>query len=119
MEKANFEDLKIYQESLDYATLIYRVSQGIPKEEMYGVISQMRRAAMSVPLNLAEGQSRLSKADHVRFLLIAKGSLYEMLAIAEICHRQNYMDLEIKQKIRMMTFSIIKQTQGLINYLKH
>lgn len=74
--KANFEDLRIYQAALEIVDLIYRRTKPFPKEELYGMTSQLRRAATSIPLNIAEGQGRSSPAENKQFLLIARGSIY-------------------------------------------
>lgn len=78
MEPARrFEDLIVWQKAHAYVLNVYRTSAVFPKEEIYGLTSQFRRAAVSVPANLAEGFKKRSKADKARFLNIAEGSLEE------------------------------------------
>lgn len=74
----SYKDLIVWQKAIDFATWIYGMTSGFPKEEIYGIVSQMRRAAVSVPSNIAEGQARRHKAEFVQFLSIAKGSLAEL-----------------------------------------
>ncbi len=76
----DYRELKIWQIGIELAKSIYSLTQnsGFPAEEKFGVISQMRRAAVSVPSNIAEGQARNSTKDFIRFLYISKGSLAEL-----------------------------------------
>src|SRR5260370_8157513 len=75
---SSFQDLRIWQESMDLAVEIYRATSGFPKHETYGLVSQMRRAAVSVPSNIAEGKGHRSDPEFVRFLFHARGSLLEL-----------------------------------------
>jgi four helix bundle protein len=72
-----FEDLVVWQKAHRFVLLVYRLSQGFPKSETYGLSSQFRRAAVSIAANIAEGFRRTGRADKVRFLNIAQGSLEE------------------------------------------
>ena len=117
-EKANFENMRVYQQSLKLVSLIYKVTRGFPKEEAYGLTSQIRRAAVSVCLNIAEGQGRRSTLENKQFSQIAKGSLHEVLAVLEIAHQERYLSNQEKTQIRAEVFSLIRQIQNLINYLK-
>ena len=71
-------DLRVWQESVDLVTDIYRVTSNFPRNEIYGLTSQMRRAAVSVPSNIAEGAARTSNKEFLQFLSIARGSLSEL-----------------------------------------
>jgi|SRR3990170_5670797 len=73
----DFRDLIVWQKAHQFVLSIYRYSEGFPKNEVYGVTSQLRRAAVSVPANIAEGFKKKGKADKARFLNIAQGSLEE------------------------------------------
>jgi four helix bundle protein len=72
-----FEDLIVWQKAHQWVLAIYRYSEGLPKQEMYGLTSQLRRAAVSVPANIAEGFKKRGNADKIRFMNIAQGSLEE------------------------------------------
>ncbi len=85
-----FEDLRVYQDSLLFCNEIYTVSQTFPKSETFGLTDQMRRAAVSITLNIAEGTSR-TKKDFRHFLDIARGSCYECIAILAISKNQKYI----------------------------
>lgn len=82
-------DLLVWQESVALVKLVYRISSSFPKEEQFGLTAQMRRAAVSVPINIAEGAARISRKEFVQFWAIARGSLSELetqIVIAkEIC----------------------------------
>lgn len=71
-------DLDVWQESIQFVTSVHEFTRSFPKEEIYGLTSQLRRAAISVPSNIAEGASRSSTRDYVRFLYMARGSLSEL-----------------------------------------
>jgi four helix bundle protein len=75
---SSFKDLIVWQKSHALALKVYRVSSRYPKTELYGLVSQMRRAAVSVPANIAEGLKRASRLDKARFLNVAQGSLEEL-----------------------------------------
>ncbi len=81
----NFRKLKIYQRAVMLATRVYLITGRLPREEEFGLCSQMRRAAVSVVLNIAEGSGGSSDRELIRFLEMARRSLYELLACAEIC----------------------------------
>lgn len=72
------KDLRVWQESMTLVTQIYKVSEGFPKHEAYGLSSQIRRAAVSIPSNIAEGAGRKGENEFTRFLYIALGSLSEV-----------------------------------------
>src|SRR3989338_3371780 len=79
----NFETLTVYQRSLSFSENIYRITQKWPREHLFGVTDQMRRASVSIPLNIAEGSSR-TKKDFRHFLIIARGSCFECVQIIKI-----------------------------------
>ena len=87
-----FRDLLVWQKSKALVKNIYALSKGFPKEENYGLTSQMRRCAVSVPSNIAEGYGRRSNLDFLRFLRIACGSLYELETQVEIAMDLAYLD---------------------------
>lgn len=80
----SYRDLVVWQKSKDFAVTIYRLTKEFPSEEKFGLVSQMRRAAISIPSNIAEGRGRRSRKDFVQFLYIALGSLSELETQIEI-----------------------------------
>ena len=88
-----FEELRVYQESLLFIDNIYMISQRFPKEEIFGLTNQFRRAAVSISLNIAEGSSRTQK-DFRHFLDLSRGSCYECVAIITIAKNRKYISGE-------------------------
>jgi four helix bundle protein len=107
------KDLKVWQESMTLVTQIYKISEDFPKHEIYGLSSQIRRAAVSIPSNIAEGAGRKGENEFTRFLYIALGSLSELETQLEISHRLGYIkDIEVINNsiyfIRNMLANLIK-----------
>lgn len=92
MSKHNFRKLKVYQRAIEFAVEIYKLSKIFPKEELYGLTSQIRRAATSISLNIAEGSGNNSEKEFRRFLEIALRSDYEVMTCLEIALRLNYCE---------------------------
>lgn len=89
----NFENLRIYQDAIRWVNDIYKLANDWPKTEQFGLTNQLRRAASSIPLNIAEGSSRTSK-DFAHFLSTARGSCFECAAILDIAKNQEYITSE-------------------------
>jgi four helix bundle protein len=87
----NFEKLEVWQKAIDFADLIYTDTRSFPSDERFGLTNQMRRAAVSISSNLAEGSSRHSKTDFARFVEIANGSVFEVVSQAVIAQRQRFL----------------------------
>lgn len=87
MQIRSYKDLLVWQRGMDLSALVYRLSAELPGDERYGLVSQMRRAAVSVPANIAEGHQRKSTKDYLRFLSIASGSLAEVETLIELASR--------------------------------
>ena len=110
-------DLDVWKKSMDFVENIYRISSQFPKEEIYGLTSQIRRAAVSVPSNIAEGASRQGSKEFVQFLYISLGSLSEVETQAMLAKRLNFVnniDIILKEII-----TIKKMLNGLITHLKN
>ena len=84
----NFEKLDVWQEAIQFADLVYALTGDFPEEERFGLTNQMRRAAVSISSNLAEGSSRVSRTDFSRFVEIATGSLFEVVSQTTIALRR-------------------------------
>ena len=89
---------------------IYEVTGKFPRHELYGLVSQLRPAAISVPANIAEGSGRRTIRDYIRFLYQARGSLYELEYLVHISHRLRYLTDEEFQQLR----SSLRQTAGTL-----
>ena len=114
----NFKDLEIWQRGVDLATSVYSVTKAFPKEEMYGLTSQMRRAAVSVPSNIAEGFNRRSNRDYSRFLYIALGSLAEMETQTRIARNLDFMASSAAEALIKEIDEIQRMTRNLIKRLE-
>ena len=91
---ASYRELRAWKKAIDLVTEVYRLCKLLPKEETYGLSDQMRRAVVSIPSNIAEGQARESLNDFIRFLHIAQGSRAELETQLEICVQLNYISRE-------------------------
>ena len=87
----HFEKLEVWQKAIDFADLVYVDTRSFPSDERFGLTNQMRRAAVSISSNLAEGSSRHSKADFARFVEIANGSVFEVVSQAFVAKRQHFL----------------------------
>ena len=87
----NFEKLGVWKKAIDFADLIYSLTRSFPAEERFGLTNQMRRAAVSVPSNIAEGSSRASRVHFAQYLEHAAGSLFEVVTQATIARRQRFV----------------------------
>src|SRR5690242_16757979 len=95
----SYRDLVAWQKAMDLATLIYDVTHGWPREEMYGLTSQIRRAAVSIPSNIAEGQGRASTKEFIHHLSIARGSLLELETQVILSKRLGYIKSEAAENL--------------------
>jgi four helix bundle protein len=86
-----FEKLEIWQKAIEFADMVYSTTKAFPADERFGLTNQMRRAAVSISSNIAEGSGRVSRKDFVRFLEIATGSLYEVVSQAFIGRNQGFL----------------------------
>ncbi len=91
---STFRDLIIWQKSMDLVTTIYNQTKSFPNTEKFGIVSQIRRSAVSIPSNISEGYGRNSNKDFIRFLNISMGSLFEVQTQAEIAYNLEFMDQE-------------------------
>ena len=98
----------------DLTVAIYDRTRSFPREEMYGLTSQLRRAAFSVPANIVEGSSRESKRDYLHFLYIARGSLSETQYFIHLSRRLAYLSLEEADKLHQQTKQVFGCLHGLI-----
>ncbi|MCK4828666.1 four helix bundle protein [bacterium] len=110
--------LDVWNKAIDLTVDIYRLSDRFPKTEIYGLTSQMRRAAVSVPSNTAEGAARQTKKEFINYLHMAQGSLSELDTQLVIANRLQYISVEAFKKIENAIETISKMITGLIKSLK-
>lgn len=110
-----YKDLEVWKEAIDLTIVVYKITDNFPDEEKYGIISQIRRAVVAVPSNIAEGTARMSDKDTMRFLNIAIGSLAELDTQMIIAEKLNYYQDYEKLKLRIdKLFALLR---GFKNYL--
>ncbi len=114
----DYRDLIVWQKAMDLVVSAYRTTAGFPKEELYGLTSQIRRAAVSVPSNIAEGQARNTTRDFLQFLAVAYGSLKELETQMLIAERLGYIDSKCKDVLVNSTTEVARLISGLANSLK-
>ena len=110
----SYKDLIVWQKSMDLVESIYRISELLPSKEQFGLISQMRRAAVSIPSNIAEGYGRHSSGSYAQFLSIARGSLLELETQIELCIRLKYIQQSDSVNILNSIVEISKMLTSLI-----
>jgi four helix bundle protein len=113
----NFEKLDVWKRGIDMANLVYEVTRKFPDAERFGLTSQMRRAAVSVPSNIAEGSSRSSRSDNARFVEIATGSVFELVTQAFIARHQGFLSEEDFQQLYTDAGDQSRMFSGLRAYL--
>jgi four helix bundle protein len=107
----------VWQKAMDLVTAVYQITASFPKEELYGLISQLRRAAVSIPSNIAEGQGRRGKAEFRHFLRQASGALMELETQVMIAERLCYISPESASHVLHGSAEVGRILNGLINSL--
>ena len=115
---SHYKKLIVWQKSMELVLEIYNVIKFFPKYETYGLSDQMRRAVISIPSNIAEGQGRDSKAEFIRFLNIARGSYSELDTQLQICVRLGYVNESDVEKVFKLSNEVGKMLSALIRKLK-
>jgi len=115
---SSFKDLEIWQRSIGLVEEIYRITKSFPQEETYGLSSQLRRAAISIPSNIAEGFARASEKEYKQFLYVSLGSCAEVSTQITIADRLGYLKQEKADVLSDEVKQISKMTMGLIKKLK-
>jgi four helix bundle protein len=109
----NFEKLDVLQKAIDFADLIYNKTRAFPSDERFELTNQLRRAAVSISSNIAEGSSRSSKSDFARFVEIATGSVFEVVSQAFIAQRQSFLSEDQFRKIYTDAEELSRMLSGL------
>lgn len=113
-----FEKLEVWKKAMDFADTVYSATKGFPDYEKFGLSNQMRRAAVSVSANLAEGSSRSSDIDFARFVEISYGSLLETVSESEIARRQGFVTQEQYSDIYNQAEEMGMMLSGLLRKLR-
>lgn len=113
-----FQNFPVYKEIRVFIKQIYELASVLPRQEQFEIASQLRRAAVSILLNLAEGSMKKSDAELNRFIMISAGSIGEIVAILDICLDHDYIGASLHQEYMVKCESIIKQLYGFSRKLK-
>jgi four helix bundle protein len=114
----SYRDLETWQKEIELVEEVYKETRSFPKEEIYGLVSQMRRAAVSVASNIAEGQGRDSTNEFLRHLSIAYGSLCEQQTQMLIGQKLNYLNQQTHERLEDRSASAARLINGLANSLR-
>ncbi|NTW33976.1 MAG: four helix bundle protein [Bacteroidetes bacterium] len=115
--KFDFEDLKVYQKTLDYIDFVYNLTDKFSKHEQYGLISQFQRASQSIALNIGEGYGE-TKPLFIRYARISKGSIRECVVCTTIALRRKYITIDENIESRKRLAEISKMLAGLVSFVK-
>jgi four helix bundle protein len=113
-----FEDLEVYQVAREFRKAMYRVAKRLPEEEKFGLASQVRRAAVSLTNNIAEGHGRFHFLEQIKFMLQARGSLEELLDDLNVCEDEEYLALTEIEKLKQEGWRVHKLINGYIRFLR-
>jgi four helix bundle protein len=116
--KQGYQDLVVWQKAMDLVTAVYRVTRGWPHEEQYGLTSQVRRAAVAIPSNLAEGHGRSGRREFAHHASITYGSLCELETQRLIAERLDYGDAEATESLMNRIADVRRLTSGLLRSLQ-
>jgi four helix bundle protein len=114
----SYKDLEIWKRSVLLTSEIYKITKAFPKDEQYGIISQIRRASVSVPANIAEGWGRESSKSFALFLKTARGSLFELDTLVTIAYQQQYLSLDNKNKLEKEFEEIGRMVNSLLKKIE-
>ena len=118
MHEGGFRELVVWQKSMDFADAVYALTQQFPADERFGLTAQVRRAVVSVPSNIAEGNGRESLKDYLRHLSIAHGSLAEVETQLELAYRQQFVTEEQRLTILEQAHEVGRLLNGLRRSLR-
>jgi four helix bundle protein len=113
-----FEDLEVYQIARGFRKAMYRAAKRLPEEEKFALTSQIRRAAVSLTNNIAEGHGRFHFLEQIKFMLQARGSLEELLDDINVCEDETYLPNEEIEKLKGEGWRVHKLINGYIRFLR-
>jgi four helix bundle protein len=114
----SYRDLRVWQRSMDLVCTVYSETRDFPKEELYGLVSQMRRAAVSIPGNIAEGKGRLTDRDQSHFFYQARGSLHELETQITIARRLSYISESVAATLIDSSAEVGRMLSSLIRAIR-
>ena len=114
----SFEDLEVYKAAREYRKKIYQLIKELPAEEKYNLAGQMRRAALSLTNNIAEGHGRYHYQENIQFCRVSRGSLMELIDDLNVCIDEKYFSIDYLEELKKEGYKINKMLNGYIAYLK-
>lgn len=114
MNSYKFRQLDVWKKSVEFIKLVYGLTENFPKGERYGLVDQIRRASVSISLNIAEGSGAGSDLEFIRFLRMSRRSVFEVIAALEISVNLNMLDLDSIRQTESLADEISKMLSGLI-----
>jgi len=113
-----FEDLEVYKSAVDFRKEIYKICKELPEEEKFNLINQMRRAALSLTNNIAEGHGRYHYQENIQFLRQSRGSLEELIDDINLCLQEKYSEEAKLNTLKNVGFELLKKLNSYIKYLR-
>ena len=113
----SYRELVVWQKAVALVIEVYSITTEFPRDEIYGLTSQMRRSAVSVPSNIAEGQGRATKGEFIQFLCHARGSLFELETQIVIAHALGYVRPEDEERVTVQVTEVARILNGLLTSL--
>jgi four helix bundle protein len=113
-----FEDLEVYQVAREFRRAMYRVAKRLPEEEKFGLVSQIRRAAVSLTNNIAEGHGRFHFLEQIKFMLQARGSLEQLLDDLNVCEDEEHLAIAEIERLKQEGWRVHKLINGYIRFLR-
>jgi len=114
----SFEDLEVYKAAREYRKKIYQLIKELPEEEKYNLAGQMRRAALSLTNNIAEGHGRYHFQENIQFCRVSRGSLMELIDDLNVCIDEKYFSIDYLEELKEEGYRVNKMLNGYIAYLK-
>lgn len=114
----SFRDLEVWQQSMELAATTYRLTREFPRDELFGITAQLRRASVSIPSNIAEGQGRLATREFRHFLGIAQGSNYELQTQLELARTFGLGDRKLVDEAAALSMRVGQMISKLLSVLK-
>ena len=114
----SYQDLEVWKQTKDLVRIIYQLTKTFPKEEQFGLTNQIRRAAVSIPTNIAEGCGRNHSKDSIQFFFISRGSLYEVETQIILAHDLGFISSQEQESIILKIKSCKRLLNGFINYFQ-
>ena len=116
--RTKHEKLRVWADAMTLTEEVYRVTRSFPRREDFALTTQIRKAAVSIPANIAEGCGRYHTREFIQFLYVARGSLFELMTLLDLSRRSSYLDEDQYSRLRAMCEQILSGLSGLIRSLE-